>query len=655
MPEDYFLQIRGIGRPTYLLPDEEQLIANMLSGLGKMTSGKDKTLTLKMICRVATAVGNPRVKGSARLFQAFIARSKVAAKEEDGQALKHAKASNLSKLRAKALIRGRFVEMFTKFDAIITRLREQGRLGENELLDPDTIFNSDEAHPGQGNFNAVVVGADTERAFRIVEGEKVEWHASAVITTSGLGELVRPCCGVVHQATGKTCRGDLAEGLPVGRDAPFFALTPGGGMDEASFLDLAKIFAFCVGKQKWDCSQPWDNQPAADELGFEPRPIMWLLDAHYSHTCPKVLEYCRDHDIIVFFTVAGASEIDQVCDCGIMACLQADFGSGLTQWRETHPSIPFEQWNWNTVYTAALRNISHNRGSSMRSAWAKTGWYPYVGLKAANYQNDIFLASAVLVDSGAQNVETVSDVPLVAQTTEVVTLSSARPGDSKAAVIRKAAYDAINTTVVKPVAELRHEYEKINKLKRMRTTTTANDDDDEDDESDTEADNTRCGNEGTSAAFIGRRNRVHAKRQVKAQKKEEAAAAKQLKATDALNLAISEALVIEQRLDNGATVMQLKVTELKALLKARGGSISGKKDVLQARLLEKDESGALKLKPMSAESRAAVVAMSVGVPEEGGEMAEVAAGLEAGFEVDMQPEEAAAVVQPRSSMRLRGR
>ena len=42
----------------------------------------------------------------------------------------------------------------------------------------------------------------------------------------------------------------------------------------------------------------------------------------YSHTHEATMKYCRDHDVIVFFTVAGASEVDQVCDCGVMAATQ---------------------------------------------------------------------------------------------------------------------------------------------------------------------------------------------------------------------------------------------------------------------------------------------------------------------------------------------
>ena len=579
-PEDYFLKIPSAGRPTFLSPDEEQLIAEMLAGMGDLACGKQADRTLALICRVADAVGNLHVRGSRQLFAKFMERNgmpAVAAAQSDATGLKVVKPSNLSKNRAKALTIEKFTKMFQIYVGMVERLREQGRLAANEWPDPECLFNTDEAHPGSGKFNAVVVGANTKRAFRLVDGEKVEWHASAVITTSAMGDLLRRCCGVVHQATGKTCGGDLAEGLPVSRFAPFFALTPGGGMDESSFLKLAKLFAGSVGKQQWDCSKPWNEQPGQGVYAdFEPRPVFWLLDGHYSHTCPEVLSYCRDHDIHVLFTVAGASEVDQVCDCGIMACLQAEFGGALTEWKEQFPSIPFQQWNWNSVYTTALDSIQRNRRESMRSAWAKTGWYPYLGLKAANYDPKIFLTSAVLDDKGADHVDEQSDVPLQRQATEVIVLTSARPTDSKGAVIRKAAWDTLNQTVVKPAAEQRKVWQEIYGKKRARTTTTAVDEsDDSDYESDVEADNTGFGAEGTSAAFIARRERQLYKRERKARRKAKTAEERKKKATEDLQLAMQQGIKIELRLESGTTIDDLTVADLKALLKARGGSTGG--------------------------------------------------------------------------------
>lgn len=71
-PEDYFLKIPSAGRPTFLSPDEEQLIAEMLAGMGDLACGKQTDRTLALICRVADAVGNLHVKGSRSLFTKFM-------------------------------------------------------------------------------------------------------------------------------------------------------------------------------------------------------------------------------------------------------------------------------------------------------------------------------------------------------------------------------------------------------------------------------------------------------------------------------------------------------------------------------------------------------------------------------------------------------
>ena len=135
--------------------------------------------------------------------------------------------------------------------------------------------------------------------------------------------------------------------------------------------------------------------------------------------------------------------------------------------------------------------------------------------------------------------------------------------------------------------------------------------DDSDYESDVEADNTGFGAEGTSAEFIARRERQLYKRERKARRKAKTAEEKKKKATEGLQLAMQQGIKIEQRLESGTSIDQLKVAELKALLKARGGSTAGKKDVLRDRLKETDDSGALKLPAMSAMARAEAVAMVV--------------------------------------------
>ena len=353
-PALYFNNIKKVGPDPRLTQDEEALIAAYLKALAEATGAKDKTRTLALLTRVAKAVGCKNVKASHTWFKAFLSRSQGNVLNNDGSigGLTKRKRQNLSKQRAQALTPEKFAVMFRRVDGEIERLVKEGHMNPEVGFEAGQMANTDELHFGQGNFEEVVTGQDIERVNRFTDGERMQWHASGVMTVINKGDVIETCCGVVHQsgaaskkgeAGGKTIRGDLAEGLPTGRGAPFLRVTESGGMDEASFEALAKIFCYEMGKEEWDCTAPWDQQPAARNRGFEQRPILWLIDAHYSHTHEATMKYCRDHDVIVFFTVAGASEVDQVCDCGVMAATQSEFGAEFTLWREKFPSIPFEQ------------------------------------------------------------------------------------------------------------------------------------------------------------------------------------------------------------------------------------------------------------------------------------------------------------------------
>ena len=67
-----------------------------------------------------------------------------------------------------------------------------------------------------------------------------------------------------------------------------------------------------------------------------------MLDGHFSHTFHKTLKLLKAHDVHVMFTAAGGSELDQVCDNGIMACVQATFGDYKAEWTSENPGCCFE-------------------------------------------------------------------------------------------------------------------------------------------------------------------------------------------------------------------------------------------------------------------------------------------------------------------------
>eukprot|EP01047_Picozoa_sp_COSAG01_P007824 COSAG01_NODE_300_length_19226_cov_41.536519_25_plen_294_part_00 len=158
----------------------------------------------------------------------------------------------------------------------------------------------------------------------------------------------------------------------------------------------------------------------------------------------------------------------------------------------------------------------------------------------------------------------------------MLTAGAATPASSKGAVIRKATLDALNRSVVRPAAEVRKEVQDLLGKKRARVSPTAADsEDDSDYESDVEADNTACGAEGTSAAFIARRERMLVKRRRKAAKKEKAAAEREQTRVAKAQEAMIAGAAIERAKAPGADAAKLGrlvVKELRMLIVARGGA-----------------------------------------------------------------------------------
>jgi len=321
----FFGKIKLRGRPAFLPPDTESFVGEYLVGLASMGVGKDRKGMAAVLKQVSQAAGHPEAKGSRGHLQSFLSRAVVLDSKDEPAKIKVRKASNLSRKRAETVTPEKMGAQFRTMKAIYDTHAEQGRC-ENASGQPsgNQVFNTDEGHPGHAVYDAVGAARDADTVWRIVDGEGVEYHASTVITTIGTGHLVERLTGCIQQARGgKTAAGHLAENLPTGRNAPFFAATDCGGMTEKAFFKLATMFIHEVGKNLWEKDVAWDEQPHANSYGFERRPIYWLLDGHFSHTFYKTLQLLKDHDVHVMFTAAGGSEIDQVCDNGIMACVQS--------------------------------------------------------------------------------------------------------------------------------------------------------------------------------------------------------------------------------------------------------------------------------------------------------------------------------------------
>ena len=530
-PAAYFLNVKQRGRPTIFTRDEECLAAEKFAAMGDTSLNADKHVHLAELKRMAQALGYQDFKASRQFWADFKRRSEVLNKdtgESDGT-LKETKASNLSHQRAKAMAPEKIATNMGMVEGVYDLHHKQGR-NRNWDPEPEQKHNLDEAHPEQGKFRPGVHRPNgANRSYRLVEGEKCEWHGTTFFVTNATGYLLPSCSGVIHQAGGQspaelgamgleTSGGGtaaLAHGLKGGKDSPFFATTTSGGMDEGSFMRACEKFVYTVGKHEWDKDKSWDQQPADGNHGFEDRPIYLWMDAHYSHTYWKALQFLRDHDVWVFFTVAGLSLLDQVLDCGMNACAWAIHGDLLRDWYLSRPGLKFMQFNYNEIYTKVVEIYNRKHTEKGSSAWSKTGWHPH-NREAENYKH-MKLNAVTLDDRGSQHVEEEAASGAAAAKVQVlrpkeesvpVVILRGRGGtaaEQRAVVIRKAAFNALNTTVVVPAAENRKVYQEVFGLQQLKAPREGDlDSDSEDsDESDDEEEYTLADGERTNHGALG--------------------------------------------------------------------------------------------------------------------------------------------------------
>ena len=379
--------------------------------------------------------------------------------------------------------------------------------------------------------------------------------------------------------------------------------------------------------------QPWNEQPARNKASFEERPIFWLLDGHYSHQFADAMDYLAAHDVHVFFTAAGSSEIDQVslcvclcvclcdcqsdpllvliqvADCGVMAHLQSQFGQAITNWYATNPGIPFLPAAWNVVYMQATQHLLTKGGGAILSAWKKTGWQvrwlcvclcvcvcdsvcavcvlfvqPFNPM-AENYAREVYAASTFMDPRGGERLraDAQEGVQMLRQVEGNRAVLLRSRGANKGLLLRAAAVDFFNRSTVTPARESRQLYEQIVQGKASRVAV--------EDPAATdgvaaleERSNTASGAWGTAAEFRANRHAALGKRKAKVAKQTAAKAAREAKARLRVVEACAALPGVEAKLAAGGGLASLTVAELKSFIIGRGGKVpTGNKDACVAR------------------------------------------------------------------------
>ena len=562
------------GPKTKLLPDEERVWAETNAVDAETQYGKDarqSCRSLNDMCEHLGVAGG----GSRKHLQGIVKRAKIS--EKAGSHLHAEKASDMSINRSKALTPEKKNKMFNFYEEGIAALADAGRFGDARVPAGWQIVNTDEMSPGDGKYGKYICGATTLRKWRQKTGEHVPFHTTGVVSVRGDGVFLRDASGVVHKC-GSAGHAGFADGLnPYG----LCHTTPSGHMDGPGMLKVATLLAAAMGKENWDHSKPWNQQPARCNATFREEPVIWLLDGHYSHQEYPFLQFCKEHDIHVFFSAAGASEYDQACDCGIMAALQQWWGDTHADWRNSHRGMTFEPEDWNAIWTEATAKLLAYGGKAIVSAFKKTGWFP-LNRNASNYQAlGDYEISAAVDNKGAERMQATvaaADVqelrPLEGE--QCVLYRQRAAHDGTGLLLRKKAMEWFLQSTQIPAEENRKEQErrKANRCKKRATP----------DPTATDAEGLAAAaattmepsatSSGQWAQAKGYANNCEQGFKVKVAKASEEQS-KKAKAMETQRLRLAKACaaaaVAERKLRRGAELKDLNVTELKDLIIGRGG------------------------------------------------------------------------------------
>lgn len=130
-------------------------------------------------------------------------------------------------------------------------------------------------------------------------------------------------------------------------------ISPKGWITADLFLEWMKVFA--------------ENIPPR-------RPVMLIMDSHSSHVSPKVLDFARSNNIVLFTIPARTSHILQPLDVGVFQPLKVEWRAELQKYKTDHPSSNPTLFDFHKFLTPVYGRCFDQ--TNIRSGFEKSGIYP---------------------------------------------------------------------------------------------------------------------------------------------------------------------------------------------------------------------------------------------------------------------------------------
>ena len=148
----------------------------------------------------------------------------------------------------------------------------------------------------------------------------------------------------------------------------FYGKSTNGWMEGLCF------YGFIVKLYHWIVT----NKP---EIKF---PIIVLVDGHKSHILLETAIFCRDHGIILFIMLPGATFLMQPCDVGLNLPLKNVFKRKVTDFMVTHYQ-PLTRKDFPGVFKATWDEVKQGGIAMAENTFRICGLYP-VNAEAIDYE-----------------------------------------------------------------------------------------------------------------------------------------------------------------------------------------------------------------------------------------------------------------------------
>ncbi|CAG5051853.1 unnamed protein product [Parnassius apollo] len=104
------------------------------------------------------------------------------------------------------------------------------------------------------------------------------------------------------------------------------------------------------------------------------RPVMLIMDSHASHIAPKILDYAKSHQIILFTMPAHTSHILQPLDVGVFRPLKAAWRAELQNYKVNNPTSVPTRFDFHKFLTPVYEQCF--TPTNIRAGFRKAGIYP---------------------------------------------------------------------------------------------------------------------------------------------------------------------------------------------------------------------------------------------------------------------------------------